>query len=1359
MGVAVVTALIASLLVLSPLPHAAAAPGDCPPARIWVNTGGATPQMIRYLPSGVAVGPRLPLARGYGDIAWGADGTTLYAVFAQSPTVNSTLYTLDPATGAETSSLAITLDGNPLGFVSSGLSATPDGTLLLGGGSTIYEVDPVTGVAALVATLPAGVIVGGDFLQLADGDILVLGWEGVSGAYFRLHADGTLTRIGGGPTAWGAAQSGGGIYLVTGTGEMFSLDAVPTAESTAVLPTTEIINTTSIFNGATSQQDDGSCDPDPFQAYGVEKSASVATAAPGDTVTYTILINNLGSVDYAAGTADVADNLAGVLDDADIVPGSITATSGSASVSASTLTWTGALPAGATVTVTFQVVVDDPSAGTWQLDNTVTTLGAEGGCTGTCTVATPIRLRPTPAACPPSTIWANTSVAPLTLSRYATDGTPLGASVPLQRNYQDIAWQPNGAVLWGVSQTSTTAKTLYQIDPATGASTLTRPITGLPAGTMILGGSLVYTAANTLLMDLTTSRTIYSVNPATGAATAFAVLPTGVNTVGDLVPVAGGDTLVFAKTGATSLGTSVFRLSPTATWTQIGTLPMGVVGAARSSGEVYVTAANGTFLRLNGVPAVASTAPLPTTQAFATGIANTIGASSVQDAMAPAACTVETDMSYSVAKTASAAVVDAGGLVTYTVTVDNTGAVPYPADYAGFRDDLTDVLDNGTLVPGSITASAGSVDIAGNNLLWSGPLAATGAAATVTVTYQIQTANPPGGDRQLTNGVSATGVGGVCDAAATCATTTDVRSFEVTKTSSPPGPAAPGDTIAYTLTVENTGTVAFGPGEAALTDDLADVLDDATIDPATIQASGGTATLSGTTLSWAGPLGAAAGDDTVTITYEAVVLAAGSGQGDGALVNTVAPGAGGLCAVAADCVTSTDTRAFVVGKSSSAAATVAPGTTVTYTVTVTNVGSDAFADGEAAFTDDLSDVLDDATVDPASVQASAGVASLSGTTLSWDGPLASTGAGATVTITYEAVVETGDGSGDGVLVNTVAPGADGVCLSSASCETSTAIKAFSVTKTTSDPGPLRPGETTIYTLTVENTGAVAFAAGEATLSDDLSRVLDDATIDPAAISATAGAASLTGGTLTWAGPLAASGPGASVTITYPAVVRPAGTGADAVLTNTVAPGADGTCPTAADCTTVTDTESYTVRVATTSSGPVIPGSAVLYTITVDNTGSTPWSVASFLDDLTGVLDDAVIDPASVNATGGSITVDGGVLSWTGPLAATGPGSTVTVTFTATVSASGEGDGTLVSVVVPGEGGGCADEDCILDVVVGPFPPVDPTDPAAPPGPGAPGALPATGGMWPWQSLLLGIVLLGGGAAALMWVRSRTRRRA
>ncbi len=121
--------------------------------------------------------------------------------------------------------------------------------------------------------------------------------------------------------------------------------------------------------------------------------------------------------------------------------------------------------------------------------------------------------------------------------------------------------------------------------------------------------------------------------------------------------------------------------------------------------------------------------------------------------------------------------------------------------------------------------------------------------------------------------------------------------------------------------------------------------------------------------------------------------------------------------------------------------------------------------------------------------------------------------------------------------------------------------------------------------------------------------------------------------------------------------------------------------------------SYTVAKTASTVGPVMPGATVIYTLTVTNTGTSPYPplAAASVDTLFGVTDDAHYVPGSVRADAGSVTVVGNTLSWIGPLAvAPASGSRVTITYQVKVNNPDTGDGMLLnSVAATAAGGSCA----------------------------------------------------------------------
>src|SRR6202012_2006760 len=89
-----------------------------------------------------------------------------------------------------------------------------------------------------------------------------------------------------------------------------------------------------------------------------------------------------------AAPASFSDDLSGVLDDANYDGDA----SGGASVSGSTLSWSGALPAGTSTSITYSATVKSPDTGNHRLDNSVAPTAPGGLCdvAASCTTTTSI---------------------------------------------------------------------------------------------------------------------------------------------------------------------------------------------------------------------------------------------------------------------------------------------------------------------------------------------------------------------------------------------------------------------------------------------------------------------------------------------------------------------------------------------------------------------------------------------------------------------------------------------------------------------------------------------------------------------------------------------------------------------------------------------------------------------------------------------------------------------------------------------------------------------------------------------------------------------------------------------------------
>ena len=165
-----------------------------------------------------------------------------------------------------------------------------------------------------------------------------------------------------------------------------------------------------------------------------------------------------------------------------------------------------------------------------------------------------------------------------------------------------------------------------------------------------------------------------------------------------------------------------------------------------------------------------------------------------------------------------------------------------------------------------------------------------------------------------------------------------------------------------------------------------------------------------------------------------------------------------------------------------------------------------------------------------------------------------------------------------------------------------------------------PGSVVSYTITVTNSGQTAYTG--ATFTNPLGGLLDDSTYNNDA-AATAGSVSFASSSLTWTGNLAV---GATATVTFSVTVNDPDTG-DKVLVDTITSTTAGSnCPSGSTDPRCTATVAVLVPglqiSASAGSATTTPGSVVDYTVTVTNSGQTPYTGATFTDPLSGVLDDA-----------------------------------------------------------------------------------------------------------------------------------------
>ncbi|GAA2066842.1 hypothetical protein GCM10009839_93320 [Catenulispora yoronensis] len=162
----------------------------------------------------------------------------------------------------------------------------------------------------------------------------------------------------------------------------------------------------------------------------LNKTATPTAALPGDNVGYTLTVTNQSA--FALTRARASDDLTAVLDDA-TYNGDVTASSGTAIVNGSTLTWVGPLDVGASATITYSVTVHGTQTGNAELRNGVTSTVPGAICAPPaasalpCVVVVPVTYPPPPTPSPtPTTTPVTPTSVPTTPRPTAPSTTPHG---------------------------------------------------------------------------------------------------------------------------------------------------------------------------------------------------------------------------------------------------------------------------------------------------------------------------------------------------------------------------------------------------------------------------------------------------------------------------------------------------------------------------------------------------------------------------------------------------------------------------------------------------------------------------------------------------------------------------------------------------------------------------------------------------------------------------------------------------------------------------------------------------------------------------------------------------------------------
>lgn len=744
--------------------------------------------------------------------------------------------------------------------------------------------------------------------------------------------------------------------------------------------------------------------------------------ADGDVVTYTVTITNEGPGATTVDDESVVDDLSEVLDDGDFVDGSASATVGAVDVDtdAATLSWNGALAAGESAIVTYQVAYDANAAGGDQSLLNV--------------VCLPVTL-----AQDPDNACRQVLVPGAGLDQWKSSDPESGASVTAGDTVTyTLHFANTGQAAAAVDTFDDLSNVLDDADIVEGSL---QAQDGLVA--TIVGDQITVTGSVPVGETLTVT---YQVQVRDHAAQ-------GDHVLGNVLDCADGDprcettnpirNLLVEKSSDPADGVDVGdTVTYTVTVTNNGEgdytaqFPASitddlsdVLDDADYNGDASVEFSGDSS---SDEPTVTGdslvwSGPLEAGEVATITYSVTITNGGDHD-LVNVVCETDTDNCDTVeillpnvtfAKSSdpeSGADVQAGEVVTYTLTFVNDGQTAGVVDSV---DDLTRILDDADITDGPTSSSTGvTATLLSDSIRIVGDIAA---GETVTVTYQA-TVKPDGdrGDNELENVLTPDNP----FIPPTPPLVHLIGELEDWKTVDPASgmTVQPGQEVTYTLHFRNTGQAPVGVDRV---DDLSQVLDDAdvTSEPA---ASDAALTASAVVEGRFAITGTLAAGQEVTVTYSVTVKPTGE-RGDDRLGNyLLTPGEDTpeecvpVDGELPDCTVNHVSDVKVTKASDPASGTkVNPGDDVTYTLTFSNVSTNPLALADAVdYTDHMAGVLDDATLtDGPTASDEALDAVAAGDTIRITGSLEP---GQTVTVTYTVTVKSYDEQGDHSLGNVVA---------------------------------------------------------------------------------------------------------------------------------------------------------------------------------------------------------------------------------------------------------------------------------------------------------------------------------------------------
>ncbi len=613
---------------------------------------------------------------------------------------------------------------------------------------------------------------------------------------------------------------------------------------------------------------------------------------------------------------------------------------------------------------------------------------------------------------------------------------------------------------------------------------------------------------------------------------------------------------------------------------------------------------------------------------------------------------------------------------------------------------------------------------------------------------------------------------GPCIGENTCSSTVTnpVPNFSVNKTDVPgdTNPVVPGSTIPYTVVISNTGN---GAGSGVLTDTLPSNLtlasSPAPACPATSPQSCSIG-VNGQVLTFNVTISA---HSSLTATFSAVVSASDTAD----VVNTASITTG-PCNGENTC-SSTVTNPvpnFSVHKTDVPGDTnpVVPGSTVPYTVVISNTGNGA---GSGVVTDTLPSNLtlasSPAPACPATSPQSCSIG-VNGQVLTFNVTIS---AHSSLTATFSAVVSASDTAD---VVNTASI-TTGPCNGENTCSSTVTnpVPNFSVHKTDvpGDGATVLPGSTIPYTVVISNVGN---GAGSAVITDTLPSNLTISGSPNCVTTGTVGddctVANPSGSTWTFSVTLAA---GDTATATFSAVVSASDT-TDVVNTAAITTGpcnqpSQVTSGARAHDTTVTCSSTVTnpvpvlsvVKSSTPASGSTVAlGSTVTYGLTLTNSGTADATGITVTDAIPNGTTYVASSASCGGAPGCSVTEANNTVTWTGITVHPGTANAVALSFQVTVNSNDTNGEVIPNFAVFTNVGtpGCTTATCdtntvTVTVLIPASAPavVTPPPPATAPAVVAAAPIAFTGadiaGM-----VVAGLAFLGLGASLVMLARRRRR---